>query len=145
MKSTLKIAFTGPNNAPVIRVEKKYSDDLRDIMVSQFFEKLQHSSTTCHVECIGVTVDGTTWEISPAPPEELHPALTERTSGLPSKYQIEDSVSTGDIFDGQVVAVKFTVGKVYYDILDKLSGKVIENIDSALVQDINNCSKSAAL
>lgn len=52
---------------------------------------------------------------------------------LPSTYQIEDPVSTDDIFDGEITAVRFTIGKVYYDILDKLTGKVIRDVDSALV------------
>jgi len=68
MKSTLKIAFTGPNNEPVIRVEKRSSDDMRDIMVSQFFEKLQGDSVLCRVQCVGDSADGSSWEISPLSP-----------------------------------------------------------------------------
>ncbi len=52
---------------------------------------------------------------------------------LPSKYQVDDFVETDDIYDGQVVGIRFTIGKVYYDILDKLTGNVIRDVDSALV------------
>lgn len=61
------------------------------------------------------------------------PFQTESTDGLPSKYQINSPVSTEDIFDGQIVAVRFTVGKVYYDILDKLTGKIMRDVDSCAV------------
>lgn len=71
-------------------------------------------------------------------------AIDNTLKGTPSRYQIDDSVSTEEVFDGQVVAVKFTVGKIYYDVLDKLSGKVIENVDSALVQGAENCPKILA-
>lgn len=54
-------------------------------------------------------------------------------SRLPSGYQIEDPVSTEEIYDGEITAVRFTIGKVYYDILDKLTGKVIRDVDSAFV------------
>lgn len=60
-------------------------------------------------------------------------AETPKSNILPSKYQIEDAISTEEIVDGEVVAVKFTIGKVYYDILDKLSGKVVYDVDSALI------------
>lgn len=49
---------------------------------------------------------------------------------LPSRYQVDDSICTEDIFDGQVVAVRFTIGKVYYDILNKLTGAIIRDVDS---------------
>lgn len=44
---------------------------------------------------------------------------------LPSKYQINDGFSSDTIFDGQVIAVKFTIGKVFYDVLDRLQGKIV--------------------
>lgn len=98
MKSTIKIGFTGPSNEPVIRVEKRYSDDLRDIMVSQFFERLYGESTLCHIMCVGTDAQGSSWEIQPLPPNshyiclqrveemfhcmrELHPELCMITNG----------------------------------------------------------------
>ncbi len=69
---------------------------------------------------------------------------TSTEGKLPSKYQIDDEVSTEDIYDGQVVAVKFTVGKVYYDVLDKLTGKVIEEVDSALITEQSTVKLSQA-
>lgn len=52
---------------------------------------------------------------------------------LPSSFQIDTLVSTDTIFDGQVVAVRFTAGKVYYDVLDKLTGKVMRDVDSCVI------------
>ncbi len=69
MKSTIKIAFTGERNEPVIRVNRIPSDDLRDIMVSQFFEVLSGDSCFAKVQCIGVSGEGGQhWEISPLSP-----------------------------------------------------------------------------
>lgn len=63
------------------------------------------------------------------------PVTDKDTSRLPSRYQIEDPISTEDIFDGQVVAVRFTVGKTYYDILDRLTGNIIRDIDSCEITE----------
>jgi len=52
---------------------------------------------------------------------------------LPSKYQIGDTISNEEYVDAEIIAIRFTIGKVYYDILDKFEGKIYYNIDSSII------------
>ncbi len=84
---------------------------------------------------------------------------------LPSRFQIEDEVDytttdwikhefenakkksptvnedeleyTPHYGSGKIVAVKFTEGKVWYNVLDDYTGKVIEEIDSAYIKSFS--------
>ncbi len=136
MNSTIKIAL-GENNEPVIHFNIVPSDDIRDQLCCQFMHRLEGVSTTCKVSIEGNDNHYSNGQlsithllkISPVSPQDL----PKERENLPSRYQVDDSVSTEDIFDGQVVGVRFTIGKVYYDILDKLTGKVIRDVDSSYI------------
>lgn len=57
---------------------------------------------------------------------------------LPSQFQIGEDVffkryDRDDQKAGQITAVRFTKAKVFYDILDDVSGDVKSNIDSVFV------------
>lgn len=134
MKSTIKIAL-GQNNEPVITLIAAPTDDIRDQLCVQWCEKLQHNSQLAKVTFVANPyVDGTMGPSKWFNIISLSP--TQSIINLPSTYQIGDSVSTKELVDGEVFSVRFTTCKVYYDILDKLSGKVIRDIDSIeIIQD----------
>lgn len=167
MKSTIRVEL-GTLNKPIIRLQVRPSDDVRDQLACQFLHGLEQTSNLCYVNirCWDDTElrSNHTLDIYPIPadPTEYIRQLSieqcstlidvlisdERrhslpVSGenkvqdntLPSRYQVDDLVSTEDIFDGQIVGIRFTIGKVYYDILDKLSGKVIRDVDSACITE----------
>lgn len=157
MKSTIKIAL-GEQNNPVIRFNIINTDDLRDQLCRQFMTDLKGTSNLCFfgIEEFSILPDKDHLHqvvISPIPggreyefvnrltveqQQSLSTALgvlTVDEGKLPSKHQVDDEVTTDDIFDGQIVGVRFTIGKVYYDILDKLSGKVIRDVDSACITE----------
>lgn len=96
MKSTLKIALTGFTNDPVIRVEKVSSDDMRDIIVSQFFERLCGDSALCHVHCTGTGNNSNLWEISPLPPNS-HYICHQRIEEIYKSICFPFKDSTSDI------------------------------------------------
>jgi hypothetical protein len=68
---------------------------------------------------------------------------------LPCSHQIGDSIVVitcdcgqddceGTIIHGTVVAIKFTVAKVFYDILDDYTSDVVKNVISDLVIHIED-------
>ena len=59
--------------------------------------------------------------------------LNEETS-YPAAYNIGDDVEFDNGRTGQIVAVKFTKSKVFYDILDDYDANVYKEIDSALIK-----------
>lgn len=72
-------------------------------------------------------------KITPIAPGQM----PQESTGLPSRYQIDDNICTEDIFDGQIVAVRFTAGKVYYDILNKIAGTITRDLDSCEITEDN--------
>lgn len=72
-------------------------------------------------------------EITPIAPGQM----PQESLGLPSRHQIDDNLCTENIFDGQIVAVRFTADKVYYDILNKLTGNIIRDVDSCEITEDN--------
>lgn len=197
MKSRITIDFKGVDAVkesqqfkPVIRVSIEDSDDVRDGLVSAFFEALGHQSNWLVADIHTETFNGTTKKfatISPVEPSELQetinliekrivreasPKINE--SELPSRFQIGDGAdyTTSEWIDiafdkakeknskvklplieedldyiphysfGKVVAIKFTEGKVWYDILDDFTGKVVEGIDSCYIKNFSDATRA---
>lgn len=59
--------------------------------------------------------------------------LNEEIS-YPAAYNIGDEVEFNDNRTGQIVAVKFTKSKVFYDILDDYDASICKEIDSAFIK-----------
>lgn len=70
MESRINIAIDFNNgNLPVIQILQKSSEDVRDSIVSNFLQHLDHGSISrwLKIDYIGEQLDGHKWQISPIP------------------------------------------------------------------------------
>jgi hypothetical protein len=76
MKSriTIEVDFED-NNAPIIKILQKKSEDIRDQLLQQFLERLEHRSPICRILCwSSVETEGERgeiWKIRPITPNEF--------------------------------------------------------------------------
>lgn len=112
MKSRISIEVDfDANNLPVIQIVQQSSDDVRDKLVQQFLQSLQHTSRWCRITYIGNfgTWDGikdTTfnevhkWKIAPIGvseiPNELNLMLSSLISqnGMPQEHLWDDVIKS---------------------------------------------------
>jgi hypothetical protein len=78
MKSRITIEVDFDNgNLPVIQILRKDSDDVRDRLVSQFLQSLQHTSRWCKIlyegefQQHGDQTNVQRWKVSPLMPSDL--------------------------------------------------------------------------
>lgn len=162
MKSKITVEIDFDNgNRPVIQVHERNSDDVRDRLIDAVFQALGHHSRWFRVEFKHNTMTdgeaGNLWHLVPIDPSEYpeeiklmiahaktyhdHQVNRAIPHYFPSRIGVNDDNEVeytteegGEIRWGKVVAVKFTVGKVYYDILDDETAKVVKEIPSHFVE-----------
>lgn len=80
MKSRITIEVDFDNgNLPVIQILQRSSDDVRDALIQQFLQSLQHTSRWCRIEYIDQYSDDAPlsanrtyrWRIKPIVPSEI--------------------------------------------------------------------------
>ena len=64
MKSKITIDLDN-DNQPVIKIDYKQSEDVRDKMISRFFQALDFGSSWCTIEFVSDTPEGSIAEIHP--------------------------------------------------------------------------------
>lgn len=60
-------------------------------------------------------------------------SIDDACSFIPMYTQQQSLGISGDEREGQIVAIRFTKPKVWYDILDEYTGTVFTNVDSSKV------------
>lgn len=73
MKSRIAIEVDFDNgNLPVIKIISVHSDDIRDRLIQNFLQSLQHTSRWCKIGYVGDGMnDSQMWDISPIQPKDL--------------------------------------------------------------------------
>lgn len=71
MKSRITIEVDFDNNTPVIQIDKKWSEDVRDKILNEFFKKLGYSSSWFRLLSIYTNDEAEMWHIIPIQPKEL--------------------------------------------------------------------------
>ncbi len=60
--------------------------------------------------------------------------IDDCVSFVPMAHQAEEHAITREKRFGKVVAVRFTIAKVFYDVLDDYLGIIFKDVDSAMVE-----------
>lgn len=96
-KITIEVDFDN-QNLPVIQIIQKDSDDVRDKLIRNFLQSLQHTSRWAVIsyegarEIIGDSTYGEVWKIYPITPQKL-PQEMELMQTIIDGYQIGDPVT----------------------------------------------------
>lgn len=152
MKSSIKIDFldrgTGKGVEPVITVKIVSSDDPRDKLIKVLFESLGGESylQAAYQYWDSRKNDKAQFVVSEdkeiilfRPESDVYPTTSNRIgNNFPARFGMHCRVEFNHQLSetesekrfGTIAAVKFTPSKVFYDILDDLSAKVIEGIPS---------------
>jgi len=102
MKSRITIEVDFENgNLPIIQILSRESDDVRDNLIKQFLQSLQHTSRWCRIEYLTATDDAYKWAVVPITPKELISEIDLMRSTfekwqVPPKGVVERFMESGD-------------------------------------------------